>query len=177
MPGGQLIHAQHLLAARAALPLLALAAGIAPAALNGDPGLGGQLLQAFLEIQAVDPAVEIKNIPGGVAAEAVKHALFLIDGKGGFGFLVEGAGSHPARAVAFELHKAAHDVHDVQALLDGADGVFGLHAALCSGLALWGKAVNAAMKNGKGSHVGSLPSTAAYTLGIFGFPARKTRYL
>ncbi|MEE0815731.1 MAG: hypothetical protein U0M13_08720, partial [Desulfovibrio fairfieldensis] len=46
---------------------------------------------------------------------------------------------------------------------DGADGVFGLHAALCSGLALRGNAVNAAMENGKGTHVGRLPSTAAYT--------------
>ena len=100
-----------------------------PAGGVGDAGLGGQLLQGLAEIQAVDAAVEIEDVPGRLAAETVEQALFLVDRETGLGLLMEGAGRHPARPVTLEIHVTAHDIRDVEPLLDGADGISGLHEA------------------------------------------------
>ena len=125
----QLVHAQHGLAGRTPLPVLFLPFFVNGPAIQGDAGLGGQLLQGLAEIQAVDAAVEIEDVPGRLAAETVEQALFLVDRETGLGLLMEGAGRHPARPVTLEIHVTAHDIRDVEPLLDGADGISGLHEA------------------------------------------------
>ena len=125
----QFVHAQHGLAGRTPLPVFFLPFFVHGPALQGDAGLGGQLLQGLAEIQAVDAAVEIEDVPRGLTAETVEQALFLVDRETGLGLLMEGAGRHPARSVALEIHITAHDIRDVEPLLDGADGISGLHEA------------------------------------------------
>ena len=131
-PGGkmrrrQLVHAQHLLPHRTAAAFFALAFRVGRAALQGNARLGRQLFKGFFKVQSVNTAVKIENVARSVAAKTVEQALVLVDGKRRLGFLMKRAGGHPARTVALQLHIAAHHVHDIKALFDGADGVFALH--------------------------------------------------
>ena len=57
-----------------------------------------------------------------MAAETDEGSLLFVDIKRGFRFLMKRARRHPAGSVALQIHVSAHDVHDVQALLYGADG-------------------------------------------------------
>ena len=129
MPGGQLVHAQHLLPCRALLAFLSVSLRIARAAINADARLVGQLLEGFFKFKPVDAAVKIKNIARGVAAKTVKKPLIFVDRKGRLGFLMEGAGRNPARPVAFQLHIAAHNVNNIKALFNCANCIPRLHGS------------------------------------------------
>ena len=122
-------HAQHLLPGGTFLPVPLPASGIRRAALQRHAGFGGKLFQRLTEIEAVDAAIKIEQVARGLTAETIEQPLFLIDGEGRLGLLMEGTRRDPARAVAFELHITAHHIHDVEPFLDGANGIPRLHTA------------------------------------------------
>ena len=82
-----------------------------------------QLFQGFTKIQSVNAAVKIENISRGLTAKAIKCALFLINGKGWFGFLVEWTGRDQTCPHGAHFHIASHKIGDTDAVFYSLDGV------------------------------------------------------
>ena len=99
--GGKLMHLEHIALLRTLLTCLR----IGPVCLELNACFLSKGLKRFLEIKAIQAAVEIKEISGSLTTETVERALFLVDGEGGLGLLMEGAGSNEARA-----HRAQFDI-------------------------------------------------------------------
>jgi hypothetical protein len=94
-------------AALAALGLVAV--GVA----EGDPRPGRQPLDGLGEAPVLDLTHEGDDIPAGLAAEAVPHALVGVDGERRRLLAVEGTQALPALPLAAQLHVLADDTDDV----------------------------------------------------------------